>query len=406
MARLIILVNNFKERNVFMDYGKYVSTRAKSIEISTIRYFFNMVNEVKGAISLCIGEPDFTTPAHINEAAVKALEEGKTFYTPNAGLPELRQEISKYLKRRFGVEYRSESEIIVTIGASQAIDVAIRTLVEPGDEVLIPQPSFVAYTPCTVLAGGKAVFVPTYIEDDFALRPDVLENYITEKSKVIILPYPNNPTGAIMTREQLEDLAGVIKKYDLIVVSDEIYCELTYGIEHTAFASIPGMWERTVTVNGFSKSYAMTGWRLGYIAAPAGLAAEMLKVHQYNVTCAATMGQYAAIEAMRNGDGDIQNMRREYDRRRVFLLNSLREMGFECFEPRGAFYVFPSIKNTGLTSEEFAERLLREARVAVVPGSAFGENGRGFVRLAYATSMEKLEEAVKRIKWFMKTKLQ
>lgn len=389
-----------------MDYGKYVSNRAKSIEISTIRYFFNMVNEVKGAVSLCIGEPDFTTPAHINEAAVKALEEGKTFYTPNAGLPELRQEISKYLKRRFGVEYRSESEIIVTIGASQAIDVAIRTLVEPGDEVLIPQPSFVAYTPCTVLAGGKPVFVPTYIEDDFALRPDVLEDYITEKSKVLILPYPNNPTGAVMTRDQLEDLAGVIKKYDLIVVSDEIYCELTYGMEHTAFASIPGMWERTVTVNGFSKSYAMTGWRLGYIAAPAGLAAEMLKVHQYNVTCAATMGQYAAIEAMRNGDGDIQNMRREYDRRRVFLLNSLREMGFECFEPRGAFYLFPSIKNTGLTSEEFAERLLREAKVAVVPGSAFGENGRGFVRLAYATSMENLEEAVKRIKWFMKTKLQ
>lgn len=384
-----------------MNYDKYVAQRAKSIEISTIRYFFNMVNEVEGAISLCIGEPDFTTPKHIDEAAKKALDEGKTFYTPNAGLLELRQEISRYLKRRFDVTYKPESEIIVTIGASQAIDVAIRTLVEEGDEVLIPQPSFVAYKPCVILAGGKPVYVPTYLEDEFVLRPDVLERYITDKSKVLILPYPNNPTGAIMTREQLEAIAEVVKKHDLIVVSDEIYSELTYGIDHTCFASIPGMWERTVTINGFSKTYAMTGWRLGYIAAPEGMAKQMLKVHQYNVTCAATMGQYAAVEALRNGDDDIKIMLAEYDRRRRYLLYSLRDMGFECFEPKGAFYVFPSIEKTGLTSEEFATRLLHEAKVAVVPGSAFGENGQGCVRMAYATSMENLQEAVRRIKTFM-----
>ncbi|MDI3310565.1 MAG: aminotransferase class I/II-fold pyridoxal phosphate-dependent enzyme [Thermoanaerobacterium sp.] len=384
-----------------MNYDKYVAQRAKSIEISTIRYFFNMVNEVEGAISLCIGEPDFTTPKHIDEAAKKALDEGKTFYTPNAGLLELRQEISKYLKRRFDVTYKPESEIIVTIGASQAIDVAIRTLVEEGDEVLIPQPSFVAYKPCVILAGGKPVYVPTYLEDEFVLRPDVLERYITDKSKVLILPYPNNPTGAIMTREQLEAIAEVVKKHDLIVVSDEIYSELTYGVDHTCFASIPDMWERTVTINGFSKTYAMTGWRLGYIAAPEGMAKQMLKVHQYNVTCAATMGQYAAVEALRNGDDDIKIMLAEYDRRRRYLLDSLRDMGFECFEPKGAFYVFPSIEKTGLTSEEFATRLLHEAKVAVVPGSAFGEKGQGCVRMAYATSMENLQEAVRRIKTFM-----
>ncbi|WP_026487360.1 pyridoxal phosphate-dependent aminotransferase [Caldanaerobius polysaccharolyticus] len=384
-----------------MDYDKYVAQRAKSIEISTIRYFFNMVNEVEGAISLCIGEPDFTTPQHIDEAAKRALDEGKTFYTPNAGLLELRQEISRYLKQRFDVAYKPESEIIVTIGASQAIDVAIRTLVENGDEVLIPQPSFVAYKPCVILAGGIPVFVPTYLEDDFVLRPDVLERYITDRTKVLILPYPNNPTGAIMTRKQLEDIAAVVKRHDLIVVSDEIYSELTYGTDHTCFASIEDMWERTVTINGFSKTYAMTGWRLGYIAAPEGLTRQMLKVHQYNVTCAATVSQYAALEALRNGEGDVKSMLAEYDRRRKYLLNSLMDMGFECFEPKGAFYVFPSIRKTGLTSEEFATRLLHEAKVAVVPGSAFGENGQGCVRMAYATSMEDLEEAVKRIKAFM-----
>lgn len=385
-----------------MDYQKYVAQRAKDIEISTIRYFFNMVNEVEGAISLCIGEPDFTTPEHINQASVEALNQGHTFYTPNAGLLELREEIAKYLSRRHKVDYKPESEIIVTIGASQAIDVAIRTLIEPEDEVLIPQPSFVAYKPCTILAGGKPVSVPTYQEDDFVLRPDVLEKYISKKSKVLILPYPNNPTGAVMTKEAYEKLAPVIKKHDLLVIADEIYSELTYGVDYMAFAGISDMRERTITINGFSKSYAMTGWRLGYIAAPEDLTKEMLKVHQYNVTCAATMGQYAAIEALRNGDEDIKRMRSEYDKRRKFLFESLREMGLESFEPKGAFYVFPSIKKTGLSSEEFAKRLLHEAKVAAVPGNSFGENGEGFVRMAYATSMENLEEAVKRIGNFIK----
>ncbi len=384
-----------------MDYQKYVTQRAKDIEISTIRYFFNMVNEVEGAVSLCIGEPDFTTPAHINQAAVEALKQGHTFYTPNAGLLELRQEISKYLENRYKIGYNPETEIIVTIGASQAIDVVIRTLVESGDEVLIPQPSFVAYKPCTILAGGKPVYVPTYQEDDFVLRADILERYITDRTKLLILPYPNNPTGAVMTKEALEELAPIIKKHDLIVAADEIYSELTYGVNHTAFAGIPDMWERTVTINGFSKSYAMTGWRLGYIAAPEGLTKEMLKVHQYNVTCAATMGQYAALEALRNGDADIVNMRTEYDKRRKFLYESLSSMGLDCFEPKGAFYVFPSIKKTGLSSEEFAQKLLWEGKVAVIPGSSFGENGQGFVRMAYATSMENLEEAVKRIRVFL-----
>ena len=383
-----------------MNYQKFVSQKVKDIEISTIRYFFNMVNEVEGVISLCIGEPDFITPTHINQAANKALEDGRTFYSPNAGLFDLRKEISGFLQRKYGISYKPETEVIVTIGASQAIDVVIRTLIEPGDEVLIPQPSFVAYKPCTILAGGKTVYVPTYPEDGFVLRPDILEKYITDRSKLLIMPYPNNPTGAVMTKEQLEEVARVVKKYDLLVAADEIYSELTYGTKHTAFASLPDMWERTITINGFSKSYAMTGWRLGYIAAPEALAGEMLKVHQYNVTCAATMGQIAGIEAMKNGDDDIENMRLEYDKRRKFLLKSLRDMGYECFEPKGAFYVFPSIKKTGLSSEEFANKLLWEAKVAVVPGSSFGENGKGFVRLAYATSMENLQEAVKRIQNF------
>ncbi len=384
-----------------MDYGKYVAQRAKDIEISTIRYFFNMVKEVEGAISLCIGEPDFTTPSHINEAAVQSLNEGRTFYTANAGHYRLRQEICDFLNRRYQLTYKPESEIIVTVGASQAIDVAIRTLIEPGDEVLIPQPAFVAYGPCTLLAGGTPVYVPTYIEDNFVLKPDVLEKYITPRSKLLILPYPNNPTGAVMTEEELKAIAGIVKKHDLLVVADEIYSELTYGIEHTAFAKIDEMWERTITINGFSKSYAMTGWRLGYVAAPEELAQQILKVHQYNVACAPTISQYAGIEAMRNGDGDIASMRKEYDKRRKFLVTSLREMGLQCFEPKGAFYAFPSIKETGLTSEEFAKRLLWEGKVAVVPGSAFGESGEGFVRLSYATSMEDLEEAVKRIKSFL-----
>ncbi|MCG0275473.1 MAG: aminotransferase class I/II-fold pyridoxal phosphate-dependent enzyme [Thermosediminibacteraceae bacterium] len=385
-----------------MDYKKYVADRVKDVKFSTIRYFFNLVNQMPEAISLCIGEPDFVTPIHICEAAKKALDDGKTSYTPNPGILELRYEIAHYLKRRFGLSYVPEKEIIVTIGASEAIDIALRTLVNPGDEVLIPEPSFVAYRPCVTLAGGKPVPVPTYFEDGFVLRPDILERFVTPKSKVLLLSYPNNPTGAVMNRKQLEEIGKIVEKHDLIVITDEIYAELTYGVEHTAFATIPGMWERTVTISGFSKAYSMTGWRLGYLAAPAELAEEMLKVHQYSVTCAPTMAQYAAVEALRNGDADIERMREEYNKRRIYLYTSLKSMGLECFEPKGAFYIFPSIKNTGLSSEEFAERLLMEKKVAVVPGSAFGESGQGFVRLAYATSMANLEKAVERIGEFLK----
>ncbi|QSZ27726.1 aminotransferase class I/II-fold pyridoxal phosphate-dependent enzyme [Aceticella autotrophica] len=386
-----------------MNHEEKVAKRAKSIEISTIRYFFNMVKEVPGAISLTIGEPDFVTPKHIMDAAIKALKEGKTGYTVNPGLIELRGEISRYLSERYNIIYNPDNEILVTIGATEAIYVAINTLIEEGDEVLIPQPSFVAYDPCTKLAGGKSVFVPTYEDDNFVLKADVLEKYITKRSKVLILPYPSNPTGAVLPKELMEEIAAVVKKHDLIVITDEIYSELIYaGFKHVSFASLPNMWERTVTINGFSKAYAMTGWRLGYIAAPDYFVSHMTKVHQYDVTAAATMCQYAGIEAMKNGSEDIRIMRDEYDRRRKYLLQSMSEIGLKCFEPKGAFYLFPSIKKTGLTSTEFAKRLLHEAKVAVVPGNAFGESGEGYVRMAYATSMENLEECVKRIKGFMK----
>ncbi len=385
-----------------MEREKHLSDKVKSVQASGIRYFFNMASEVSDTVSLSLGQPDFVTPKHIIDAAVKALNEGQTFYTHNMGLLELRQEISRFLSDRYGIDYDPKTEIIVTIGVSQAIDTAIRTLVSDGDEVIIPQPSFVAYRPCTVMAGGVPKFVPTYEEDNFALRPDILENYITDKTKVLILPYPNNPTGAIMTKEELAAIADVVKKHDLMVISDEIYSELTYGVKHTSFASLPGMWERTITVNGFSKTYAMTGWRLGYIAAPEFFAKELVKVHQYTVTCAPSMGQFAAIEALRNGDGDIKKMVTEYDCRRRFLLGEIRDMGLSCFEPLGAFYIFPSIKSTGLSSEEFATRLLYEGKVATVPGTAFGENGEGFLRLSYASSMDDLTKATKRIKEFLK----
>ena len=386
-----------------MDFEDRVSKRAKSIEISTIRYFFNMAKEVSGAISLTIGEPDFVTPRHIIDAAYASLLEGKTGYTVNAGLIELRQEISKYLKRNCDVEYKPDGEILVTIGATEAIYIALNTLVEDGDEVLIPEPSFVAYDPCTKLSGGKSVFVPTYEKDNFVLKADVLEKYVTERSKVLILPYPNNPTGAVMPYEEMVKLVEVVLKHDLLVVTDEIYSELVYdGFKHVSFASLPGMWERTVLINGFSKSYAMTGWRLGYIAAPEYFVKHMTKIHQYDVTSASTQSQYAGLEALRNGDGDVKFMREKYDERRKFLYTSLIDMGFECFEPKGAFYIFPSIKETGLTSLEFAKKLLYEAKVAAVPGSAFGEHGEGYIRMSYATSMENLKEAVKRIREFMK----
>ncbi|MDI6601598.1 MAG: aminotransferase class I/II-fold pyridoxal phosphate-dependent enzyme [Thermoanaerobacteraceae bacterium] len=385
-----------------MEQEKYLSDKVKSIQASGIRNFFNMAAEVKGAISLSLGQPDFVTPRHIIDAAVKALEEGQTFYTHNMGLIELREEIAKFLSNRYNINYNPKTEIIVTIGVSQAIDTALRTLVSSGDEVIIPQPSFVAYQPCTIMSGGVPRFVPTFEEDNFVLRPDILEKNITDKTKVLILPYPNNPTGAIMTRDELAAIAEVVKRHDLIVISDEIYSELTYGVNHTSFASMPDMWERTITVNGFSKTYAMTGWRLGYIAAPKGFIKEMVKVHQYTVTCAPSMGQYAAVEALKNGDEDIKKMVTEYDNRRKFLLGEIRDMGLHCFEPRGAFYLFPSIKNTGLSSDEFATRLLYEGKVAAVPGTAFGENGEGFIRLSYASSMNDLKEATKRMREFLK----
>lgn len=386
-----------------VDFEDRVSRRAKSIEISTIRYFFNMAREVPGAISLTIGEPDFVTPRHIIDAAYASLLEGKTGYTVNAGLIELRQEISKYLKGSCDVDYKPDGEILVTIGATEAIYIALNTLVEDGDEVLIPEPSFVAYDPCTKLAGGKSVFVPTYEKDNFVLKADVLEKYVTERSKVLILPYPNNPTGAVMPYDEMVKLAEVVLKHDLLVVTDEIYSELVYdGFKHVSFASLPGMWERTVLINGFSKSYAMTGWRLGYIAAPEYFVKHMTKIHQYDVTSASTQSQYAGLEALRNGDDDVKFMREKYDERRKFLYASLIDMGFKCFEPKGAFYIFPSIKETGLTSLEFAKKLLYEAKVAAVPGSAFGEHGEGYIRMSYATSMENLKEAVKRIREFMK----
>ncbi|WP_434654659.1 pyridoxal phosphate-dependent aminotransferase [Thermoanaerobacterium thermosaccharolyticum] len=386
-----------------MNYEDRVAKRAKSIEISTIRYFFNMVKDVPGAISLTIGEPDFVTPRHIIDAAYESLLEGKTGYTVNAGLIELREEISKYLKKNYNVGYKPDGEILVTIGATEAIYIALNTLVEDGDEVLIPEPSFVAYDPCTKLAGGKSVFVPTYEEDNFVLKAETLEKYINDKSKVLVLPYPNNPTGAVLPYEEMVKLADIVKKYDLLVVTDEIYSELVYeGFRHVSFASLPNMWERTVLINGFSKSYAMTGWRLGYIAAPEYFVKHMTKIHQYDVTSASTQSQYAGLEAMKNGENDIKFMREKYDERRKFLYDSLIDMGFECFEPKGAFYIFPSIKETGLTSTEFAKRLLYEAKVAVVPGSAFGEHGEGHVRMAYATSMDNLKESVKRIEKFLR----
>lgn len=397
-----IFIDHLMKGSAILNYKKYVASNVLSMEFSTIRIFFDLVSQMEGVTSLCLGEPDFVTPKHIREAAVESLEQGKTFYTANAGLIELRQEISNYLNRRFKLSYKPETEIIVTIGATEAIDVAARTLIEPGDEVLIPDPSFLAYSQSTLLSWGKSVFVPTYAKDDFVLKPEVLEKHITKKSKVLFLPSPNNPTGAVMTRKQLEDIAEVVEKYDLIVISDEIYSELTYGVEHISFASIPGMRKRTITINGLSKSYAMTGWRLGYIAAPESLADEILKIHQNSVTSATTMGQYAAIEAIKNGDQDIEKMKREYNKRRIFLLEKIREIGLECFEPKGAFYVFPSIKSTNLSSEEFAKKLLYEAHVAVVPGNAFGNSGEGFIRLAYATSMENIERALNGIEKFIK----
>jgi len=385
-----------------IDYSKFLNKSIQQVKPSGIRKFFDIAVEMDNVISLSIGEPDFQTPWHIREAGIKSLEKGQTWYTPNRGFAELRQEISNYYKRRFNLEYHPEDQMVVTVGGSEAIDVAFRTLVEEGDEVLIPQPAFVCYEPLATMAGGTPVIIETKAEDNFRLTKEQLENAITDKTKVLVLPYPNNPTGAIMEREDLESIAEVIRKHDIFVISDEIYAELTYGgLHHVSIAEIDGMYERTVIVSGFSKAYAMTGWRLGYLLGPAPVVEEMNKLHQYGIMSAPTTAQYAAIEALKNGDEDVEMMRNDYDIRRRLIVGKFNEMGLTCFEPLGAFYTFPCIKSTGLTSEEFSTRLVKEKRVAVVPGTAFGECGEGYIRVSYAQSLKNIKIALKRIAEFL-----
>ncbi|MDO4268151.1 MAG: aminotransferase class I/II-fold pyridoxal phosphate-dependent enzyme [Eubacteriales bacterium] len=373
-----------------------------TIPPSGIRKYFDIASEMKDAISLGVGEPDFDTPWHIREEGIYSLEKGRTFYTSNAGLKELKDEIHKYLRRRFDVAYDPGTEIMVTVGGSEAIDAAMRAMLDPGDEVLIPQPSYVSYVPCALLAGAKPVIIELEEKDEFRLTPEKLLEKITPKTKMLVLPFPNNPTGAVMRRADLEKIAKIVEEKDLFVLSDEIYAELTYGDEeHVTIASLPGMQERTVLINGFSKSYAMTGWRLGYACAPAVILKQMLKVHQFAIMCAPTTSQYAAVEALRNGDEDVRYMRESYDQRRRFLMNAFAEMGMDCFEPLGAFYTFPSVKRFGMTSDEFVTRLLMEEKVAVVPGTAFGDCGEGFLRISYAYSLKSLKEALGRVARFV-----
>lgn len=378
-----------------------LSQTVVNIKPSGIRKFFDIVSEMKDAISLGVGEPDFDTPWHIRDEGIYSLEKGRTFYTSNSGLKELKQEICTYLKRRIGVEYNYNTDVLVTVGGSEGIDAALRAMLEQGDEVLIPQPSYVSYEPCTLLAGGKPVIINLKAENEFRLTKQELLDSITEKTKILVLPFPNNPTGAIMEKADLEEIAQVIEEKDLFVISDEIYSELTYKGEHVSITSIPGMKERTILINGFSKAYAMTGWRLGYACGPAAIIEQMTKIHQFAIMCAPTTSQYAAVEALRNGDDDVLMMRDAYNQRRRFLMNAFREMGLECFEPFGAFYVFPCIKEFGLTSEEFATRLLQEEKVAVVPGTAFGDCGEGFLRISYAYSIENLKVAIGRMEDFI-----
>ena len=372
------------------------------IQPSGIRKFFVIVSEMKDAISLGVGEPDFDTPWHIREEGIYSLERGRTFYTSNAGLKELKEEISCYLKRRFDLDYDYNTEVMVTVGGSEAIDAAIRAMIDPGDEVLIPQPSYVSYVPCVQLAYGKPVIIELKDENQFRLTKEEVLEKLTDKTKVLVLPFPNNPTGSIMEKKDLEEIAQVCLEHDIFVLSDEIYSELTYnGENHVSIASVPGMKERTIVINGFSKSYAMTGWRLGYAAGPKEILKQMIKIHQFVIMCAPTNSQYAAIEALKNGDKDVDMMRESYNQRRRYLLNAFSEMGLDCFEPYGAFYMFPSIKKFGMTSEEFANRLLQEEKVAVVPGTAFGQCGEGFLRISYAYSLDDLKEALGRLASFI-----
>ena len=375
-----------------------------NIKPSGIRKFFDLVSEMndKDVISLGVGEPDFDTPWHVRDEGIYSLEKGRTFYTSNSGLKELREEICNYLDRRYQVSYDWHHETIVTVGGSEGIDIAMRAMLDPGDEVLIPQPSYVSYEPCAILAGGKPVIIELKAENEFRLTPEELLEHITDKTKILVLPYPNNPTGAIMEREDLEKIAEVVMEKDLFVLSDEIYSELSYKGDHVTIASIPGMKERTILINGFSKAYAMTGWRLGYACGPREIIEQMTKIHQFAIMCAPTTSQYAAVEAMKNGDADVATMREAYDQRRRYLVNAFKEMGLECFEPYGAFYIFPCIKEFGMTSEEFAERFLKEEKVAVVPGTAFGDSGEGFLRISYAYSLQNLKAALERLDRFVK----
>lgn len=378
-----------------------ISKTVVSLKKSGIRKFFDIVSEMKDVISLGVGEPDFDTPWHIREEGIYALEKGKTFYTSNAGLKELRVEIDNYLKRTQNISYNPATEIIVTVGGSEAIDIGLRAMVNAGDEVIIPQPSYVSYEPCAILAGAKPVIIDLKAENEFRLTAEELKNAITDKTKILILPFPNNPTGAIMERKDLEEIAKVCIENDIYVISDEIYGELSYKEKHISIASIAGMKERTILINGFSKAYAMTGWRLGYACGPKEIIEQMVKIHQYAIMCAPTTSQYSAVEALKKGDEDVKLMRESYNQRRRFLMNAFKEMGLECFEPYGAFYVFPSIKEFGMTSEEFAMKFLEEEHVAVVPGTAFGDSGEGFLRISYAYSIENLKRAMERLKRFV-----
>ena len=382
----------------------FLSDKIVSIKPSGIRKFFDIVTEMKDAISLGVGEPDFDTPWHIREEGIYALERGKTFYTSNSGLKDLRQEISNYIMRTQGVNYNPDNEIIVTVGGSEAIDIGLRAIINDGDEVIIPQPAYVSYEPCAILAGAKPVIINLKAENEFRLTAEELLEAITPKTKVLILPFPNNPTGAIMEKEDLEKIAKICIEKDILVMSDEIYSALTYKDKHISITSIEGMKERTILINGFSKAYAMTGWRLGYACAPKELIQQMTKIHQFAIMCAPTTSQYAAVEALKNGDADVEEMRVSYNQRRRFLMDSVRKMGLDCFEPFGAFYIFPCIKEFGMTSEEFATRFLQEEKVAVVPGTAFGECGEGFIRISYAYSLETLKIAFERLERFI-TKL-
>ena len=385
-----------------MDYSKYLSEKALVMKPSGIRKFFDMLGEMKDVIGLTVGQPDFPTPYHISNAAVESITKNKTYYTSNSGLPELREGIAAYLDRRFDLHYNAKSEIIVTVGGSEAIDMALRAIINPGDEIIVPEPCFVCYSPLIEIMGGVAVPLYTEVKDLFKVTPEKLAPLLNSKTKAVILSYPNNPTGAIMTKEDLARIVPMLIEHDVLVLSDEIYGELTYTCPHTSIATFDGMRERTIVVNGFSKAYAMTGWRLGYVAAPQPILAQILKLHQYGIMCASTASQFAGVEAVNNGDADIQYMKEQYDFRRTYVVSRLRDMGIDCFEPEGAFYVFPRIDNFGMSSEEFCQRLLDEKRVAIVPGDAFGAGSEGFARISYAYSIDHLTAALDRMEEFIK----